>query len=106
MRQNELNVVRPFSGGNGRRSDFSEPGPVSPSSDVRPLTWAAEELGIGLSTAYRLAAAGQLPGAFKVGNQWRVSVPRFEEIVHGQRTQDEGVKDPSHQGFARKSTDK
>lgn len=55
--------------------------------DVRPLAWAAEELGIGLSTAYRLAAIGQLPGAFKVGAQWRVSVPAFLRIVHGQADQ-------------------
>ena len=52
-------------------------------ADVKHLSWAAEQLGIGSSTAYRLAAAGQLPGAFKVGGQWRVSVPRFFSIVHG-----------------------
>jgi excisionase family DNA binding protein len=51
--------------------------------DVRLLTWAAEQLGIGTSTAYRLAAAGQMPGAFKVGGQWRISVPRFLTLVHG-----------------------
>lgn len=50
--------------------------------DVQHLSWAAEQLGIGLSTAYRLAAAGTLPGAFKVGAQWRVSVPRFLAEVH------------------------
>jgi len=51
--------------------------------DVRLLTWAAEQLGIAPSTAYRLAATGQMPGAFKVGAQWRVSVPRFLREVHG-----------------------
>ncbi len=51
--------------------------------DVKPLTWAAEQLGIGLSTAYRLVGTGQIPGAFKVGGQWRVSVPRFLADVHG-----------------------
>jgi excisionase family DNA binding protein len=50
--------------------------------DVGLLIWAAEQLGIGLSTAYRLAAAGQIPGAFKVGAQWRVSKPAFLAIVH------------------------
>jgi len=53
-------------------------------ADVRSLSWAAEQLGIGVSTAYRLAAADQLPGAFKVGAQWRVSVPRFLREVHGE----------------------
>jgi hypothetical protein len=52
--------------------------------DVKHLSWAAESLEIGLSTAYRLAAAGQIPGAFRVGAQWRVSVPKFMAEVHGQ----------------------
>jgi excisionase family DNA binding protein len=51
--------------------------------DVKHLSWAAEQLGIGVSTAYRLAPVGQIPGAFKVGAQWRVSVARFEAEVHG-----------------------
>ena len=38
-------------------------------------------LGIADSTAYRLAP--QIPGAFKVGGQWRVSVPKFMHEVHG-----------------------
>jgi excisionase family DNA binding protein len=54
-------------------------------NDVRPVSWAAEQLGIGVSTAYRLAPAGRLPGAFRVGGQWRVSVPRFLAEVHGPR---------------------
>jgi excisionase family DNA binding protein len=53
-------------------------------ADVQHLSWAAEQLGIGVSTAYRLAQAGELPGAFKVGAQWRVSVPRFLAEVHGE----------------------
>ena len=52
--------------------------------DVKHLSWVAEQLGIGESTAYRLAAVGQLPGAFKVGGQWRISVPRFLREVHGE----------------------
>ena len=52
-------------------------------ADVQRITWAAEQLGIGESTAYRLAETGQLPGTFKVGRQWRVSVPRFLREVHG-----------------------
>jgi hypothetical protein len=53
-------------------------------ADVAHLSWAARHLGIGLSTAYRLAPLGQIPGAFKVGAQWRVSVPRFNAVVHGE----------------------
>jgi excisionase family DNA binding protein len=52
--------------------------------DVQHLSWAAEQLGIGVSTAYRLAPLGEIPGAFKVGAQWRVSVPRFKAVVHGE----------------------
>lgn len=52
-------------------------------SDVEVLSWAAEQLGIGESTAYRIAPLGQIPGAFKVGAQWRVSVPKFMRQVHG-----------------------
>ncbi len=52
-------------------------------ADVKPLSWAATQLGIATSTAYRLALLGEIPGAFKVGSQWRVSVPKFEREVHG-----------------------
>jgi len=52
-------------------------------ADVATLAWAAERLGISESTCYRLAALGQIPGAFRVGGQWRVSIPKFEREVHG-----------------------
>ena len=52
--------------------------------DVKHLSWAAEQLGIGTSTAYRLASLGEIPGAFKVGGQWRVSTVRFNVEVHGE----------------------
>ena len=61
----------------GRRRSSTLP------ADVRHLSWAAEQLGIGASTAYRIAAAGDMPGAFKVGGQWRISVPRFFALIHG-----------------------
>jgi len=50
---------------------------------VQPLSWAAAQLSIGLSTAYRLAETKRLPGAFKIGAQWRISVPKFLREVHG-----------------------
>lgn len=53
-------------------------------ADVQSIEWAAHRLHIGVSTAYRLAGAGKLPGVFKAGGQWRVSVPRFEREVHGE----------------------
>ncbi len=51
--------------------------------DVKHLSWAAEQCGIGLSTAYRLAKAGKMPGAFQIGSQWRISVPAFHAGIHG-----------------------
>ena len=56
---------------------------VSLPDDVKTLSWAAARLGIGVSTAYRIVGTGQIPGAFRVGGQWRVSVPRFLAEVHG-----------------------
>ena len=56
---------------------------VSLPADVKTLSWAAAQLGIGVSTAYRIVGTGQIPGAFRVGGQWRVSVPRFLAEVHG-----------------------
>ena len=50
-------------------------------ADVKLLSWAARQLFIADSTAYRLAP--EIPGACKVGGQWRVSVPKFMHEVHG-----------------------
>ena len=57
-----------------------------PASDVDHLSWLAAELGIGESTAYRLAAAGQLDqfGVFKVGHQYRVSKPKALRVLRGE----------------------
>jgi excisionase family DNA binding protein len=52
-------------------------------SDVYTLEWVAEALSISVPTAYRLAQRDELPGAFKVGNQWRISGERFRAAVHG-----------------------
>jgi hypothetical protein len=57
---------------------------VARSADIQNIAWVAAALDIGLSTAYRLAEGGQLPGAFKVGGQWRISVPKFLREVHGE----------------------
>jgi len=54
------------------------------STDIKSLAWAARELGISKATSYRLAECGRLPGAFKIGEQWRISVPRFMRDVHGE----------------------
>jgi ClpX C4-type zinc finger len=54
--------------------------------DVRDLQWLAEQLGVSLSTVYR--HADELPGVFKVGKQYRVSVPVFNRQVHGLARED------------------
>lgn len=51
--------------------------------DIKTIGWATSELGIAPSTAYRLAESGQLPGAFKVEHQWRISVPKFRREIYG-----------------------
>ena len=40
----------------------------------------AKRFGVNVTTVYRLAQQGRLPG-FKVGNQWRFSETRLEEWV-------------------------
>jgi len=57
--------------------------PKSMPADIELLPWAAEQLGISKATAYRLAKAGKMPGTFKVGAQYRVSVPAFWRAIHG-----------------------
>lgn len=58
--------------------------PATLPDDVKLIAWGADQLGIGVSTAYRLAESGRFPGAFKAGAQWRISVPRFRALVHGE----------------------
>ena len=54
--------------------------------DVAVLSWLAAELGVAESTAYRLAALGELDefGVFKVGVQYRVSKPKARRKIHGE----------------------
>jgi hypothetical protein len=58
---------------------------VSLPDDIGLLSWLAAELGIGESTAYRLAATGALAdfGVFLVGHQYRVSKPKALRKIHG-----------------------
>ena len=53
-------------------------------SDVQRLEWLAEFHQISLSTIYRLAARGELKGVYKVGGQYRVSVPQVLAAAHGE----------------------
>ena len=53
-------------------------------ADVYTLEWAAKTLSISVPTAYRLAQRGELPGALKIGSQWRISGARFRAAVHGE----------------------
>lgn len=43
-----------------------------PPPPLMTIAEAAAELRIGRTVAYQLAQAGELPGAFKVGSQWRI----------------------------------
>jgi hypothetical protein len=53
--------------------------------DVGLLSWLAEQLGISDSTAYRLAATGELEdfGVFLVGHQYRCSKVKALRKIHG-----------------------
>lgn len=42
----------------------------------------AEFLNITEGTVYRLAKEGKLPGAVRVGNQWRFDLTQIEELFH------------------------
>ena len=53
---------------------------------ARPLLTLAEvsaRLSVSRPTLYRLAVAGLLPGAVRIGSQWRVRPDAFEAWVHG-----------------------
>jgi Helix-turn-helix domain len=54
---------------------------ADPEPIVVGLSWAARELSIGIDTARRLARAGDLPGAFLLGSQWRVSTVEFRRQI-------------------------
>src|SRR5688572_28232407 len=58
---------------------FADHGQGNPRSLGRPLTLsvedAAELLGVGRTLAYQEAKAGRLPGVFRVGRLYRVSLP-------------------------------
>lgn len=57
---------------------------------IMPLAYIAREiLGMDVHDAYRLARAGRLQGAFKVGDRWFVSVPKLIVAIQS---------DPSFQG--------
>jgi hypothetical protein len=47
--------------------------------------WAAEQLGVSVATVYRHPE--QVPGAFKFGGSWRVSVPVFTREIHGREVE-------------------
>lgn len=48
---------------------------------VVSLSWAADQLGVCVATARSLARRGELPGAFQVGNRWRVSSVVFRREI-------------------------
>jgi excisionase family DNA binding protein len=52
-----------------------------PACEVLTLPVAAEVLGISAETARKLAVRGELPGAIRIGRQWRVSRPALEQFL-------------------------
>ena len=64
--------------------------------NVITLAEAAVKFGVSVSEAYRMARAGDFPGVILATRRsgsprrWLVSVPRFNEEVHGTRNPDGG----------------
>ena len=52
-----------------------------PALPALTISEAAERLHLSTATAYRLARAGKLPGAGRVGNSWRVDVARLDAAL-------------------------
>jgi excisionase family DNA binding protein len=77
-----------------RRQRGAQVGGGGAPAEVESIAWAARELGISETYAYRLAHSGELPGAFAVGTRWRVSVPRFRAAVHGDELPEPIVEHP------------
>jgi excisionase family DNA binding protein len=51
--------------------------------DLLTIPMLARRLGISETTARSMVRTGQVPEAFKVGRQWRISRPRLERRLHG-----------------------
>ncbi|WP_210494887.1 helix-turn-helix domain-containing protein [Patulibacter sp. SYSU D01012] len=51
--------------------------------DVMTVADAAKLLGISTSGAYKLARAGELPGARRLGARWLVFRPALEAFLRG-----------------------
>jgi hypothetical protein len=69
-----------------------------PEPDVRGLAWGAAQLGIGIGHARSLARAGQFPGAFRIGDRWRVAVVVFREEVENMARERARVVHPAGRG--------
>lgn len=52
-----------------------------PALPALTISEAAERLHLSTATAYRLARAGKLPGAGRVGNSWRVDPRRLDAAL-------------------------
>ena len=51
--------------------------------DVMTINEAAKVLGVSPSGAYKLARAGELPGARRLGARWLVFRPALEAFLRG-----------------------
>jgi excisionase family DNA binding protein len=63
--------------------------------DLLSIAEAAARMGVSEATARRMARRGELPEAFHVGRQWRVSKPRLERRLHGDQFAPTPAQDPA-----------
>ena len=59
---------------------------LNATTDARPLLSLAEvsaRVNVSRPTLYRMAIAGMLPGAVRIGSQWRVRPDALEAWVNG-----------------------
>jgi predicted DNA-binding transcriptional regulator AlpA len=52
--------------------------------DLIRIPAASRRLGVHPDTGYKMARAGEFPGAVQIGSRWLVSVPRLERFLHGE----------------------
>jgi excisionase family DNA binding protein len=53
--------------------------------DLISVSEAARRVGVHTDTLYRLCRTGNFPPAIRIGGRWRVSVPRLDRYLHGQK---------------------
>lgn len=54
--------------------------------DVMSVEQAGARLGLSRGTAYEAARRGELPGIFRIGSRWMVSIAAFEAALAAPQT--------------------